>query len=296
MQIKASGAMNLRVNSDENKTRWIRVSVESFEHGVLDKGPYDRRSAWLWLIANAAWRDKRINHKGKPLVLKRGQVLAGRKFLAETWGWGEQMVRSFLLMLHDEHMVETNQSNGHFANVITICNYEKYQTASEKEGQSNNQSATSAQPVSNQTCTSSTSYTNKTSSDNSAPRTSREPEVAALPRQDLDQLSDRLLDACNGSLDNPVNCMGLLNLAIPQLWLKNGCDLELDVIPTLTAAGKKHHGKRIRSWDYFTPMVAEAKDRRERGMPAVTAANSAAPRVSAARAILEAMKAREVTT
>lgn len=152
--------MDVRGNRDENKVRWIRVSVEFLEHPMLDKGPYDRRSAWLWLIANAAWRDKRINHKGRPILLKRGQVLAGRKYLAETWGWGEQMVRSFLLMLQHEHMVETNQSNGHFANVITICNYEKYQSVSDEKGQSNNQSVTSAQPVSNQTFTSSTSYTN----------------------------------------------------------------------------------------------------------------------------------------
>jgi uncharacterized protein YdaU (DUF1376 family) len=119
-----------------------------------------------------------------------------------------------------------------------------------------------------------------------------EQEPAALPS--TADLSDRLFEACNGSLDNPVNCMGLLNVSIPTMWINQGCDLELDILPTLRAAGKKHHGKRIRSWSYFTAMVAEAKASRERGLPTVTAGVPAAPKISAARAVLEARKAREV--
>ena len=108
-----------------------------------------------------------------------------------------------------------------------------------------------------------------------AEQLAREPErpaqgPAALPTEvDLKSLEVRLLDACNGSLDNPVNCQGLLNLAVPRMWLDSGCDLELDVIPALTAAGRKHHGKRIRSWDYFTGIVAESRAKRQAGMPAV---------------------------
>lgn len=100
------------------------------------------------------------------------------------------------------------------------------------------------------------------------------PDSAALPspKLDLKNLEARLLEACNGSLDNPVNCMGLLNLATPQMWLANGCDLELDVLPALTAAGKKYSGKRIRDWGYFTGIVAEARAKRCAGLPDVTVA------------------------
>lgn len=88
---------------------------------------------------------------------------------------------------------------------------------------------------------------------------------AALPT-DLEALSGRLLAACNGALDNPANCMGLLAMNEPRMWIDQGCDLERDIIPTLVAAGKKNHGKRIRSWGYFTAMVTEARDRRLRGI------------------------------
>jgi hypothetical protein len=89
-----------------------------------------------------------------------------------------------------------------------------------------------------------------------------EPSVAAPPH-----LVDRLIEACNGSLDNPVNCMGLLSSATPQMWLDRGADLERDVIPTLEAAGKKYHGKRIRDWNYFTGMVADAVEKRKAELP-----------------------------
>lgn len=96
-------------------------------------------------------------------------------------------------------------------------------------------------------------------------------QVAAPPgADDLKSLYGRLVSAANGALDNPVNCQGLLNTAVPQMWLRNGCDLELDVIPTLEAAGVKHCGKRIRDWSYFSGMVAETKAKRERGLPTVT--------------------------
>ncbi|MDE2470170.1 MAG: hypothetical protein KGL35_15835 [Bradyrhizobium sp.] len=97
---------------------------------------------------------------------------------------------------------------------------------------------------------------------------------AQLSSAPLDNLADRLLKACNGALDNPVNCQGLLNLVVPQMWIAEGADLELDVIPTLEAAGKKHHGKRIRSWQYFNQMIADAKATRLAGLPSGTAAKS----------------------
>ncbi len=86
------------------------------------------------------------------------------------------------------------------------------------------------------------------------------------PSYDWKNLSDQLLGACNGALDNPVNCQGLLSLSIPMMWLDQGCDLERDVLPTLTAISKVRHGKRLRTWEYFTNAVQEARDKRLKGL------------------------------
>lgn len=132
---------------------WIRTCVDVFDHPVLDNGPFDRRSAWLWLIARANWKDKRVNHKGKLLDLKRGQMLAGRAFLAEKWGWSEKAVRTYLSALSADGMIEMGQSNGHYANVLTICNYDAYQTRKEQpkpeQGPEAGQCGASAGPDSN---------------------------------------------------------------------------------------------------------------------------------------------------
>lgn len=89
-------------------------------------------------------------------------------------------------------------------------------------------------------------------------------------REALDSLESKLLDACNGALADPVNCLGLLSLAIPTMWINEGCDLELDILPTLRAVGKAKHGDGINSWHYFTKPIAQAKKRREAGLPSVT--------------------------
>lgn len=148
-------------------SRWIAACVDVFDHALLDKGPYDRRSAWLWMIANATWQDRRINHKGKPIELKRGQLLAGRAFLADKWGWTEKQVRLFLDQLASETMIEKGQSDGHYANVVSICNYDAYQTPQERrqpvEGPVKGQSRASEGPVKGQTLTSATNTTNSES-------------------------------------------------------------------------------------------------------------------------------------
>lgn len=144
----------MTANNGESKvscSRWVRQCVDIYDHPVLDHGPYDRRSAWGWLIANAAWKDREVNHKGKRITLKRGQLIGARAFLADKWGWSEQQVRTFVNHLVREGMLEINQSGGHYANVISVCNYDAYQFAPDPQNRNDNQSLTSVQPEPNQT-------------------------------------------------------------------------------------------------------------------------------------------------
>lgn len=279
--------------------RWIAVSIDFFSHPVVGMNvpppkPADKSRhaqspalAWLDLISSASWKAREVNHKGKRVKLERGQFLAGRSYWAERWNWGEQAVRSYFAKLCSENMIEIcNQSCGHLANVASICKYEEYQgqhaAAKPVEKPEPNQSLTSAQPEGNQTVPSTTKVTNNTISCSDA----REAK-----KIDLDELSDRLVAACNGALDSPANRLGMISMAVPQMWISEGADLEMDVIPTLKVAGVKYHGKRIRTWDYFTPMIADAKARRERGMPEGRVSASQAPAKSSGRFTATAMRA-----
>lgn len=254
--------------------RYVAVAADIFEHPLFDGEEFSRRDAWLWLVANAAWKDHRVRIGNAMVDIKRAQVVAARSHLAKEWRWGEKKVRLFLDLLASEGMIERGQKEGRLPIVITICNYDRFQTGKAIEGQKEGQQRADKGPTEGQIgagkgphSTKDTKDTNTTTI-SSASSTAR--DDCAAPKVDL----DRLMKACNGALDNPANCMGLLTSATPIMWLESGCDLERDVLPTLEAAGKKHHGKRIRSWDYFTGAVTEARDRRMRGLPPVQSKKS----------------------
>ena len=97
--------------------------------------------------------------------------------------------------------------------------------------------------------------------------------VAALP----DRFVDRMIEAAGDCLANPCNAQGLITEATPMMWLEGGCDLERDILPTLRAAAVARKGKQIRTWSYFTNMVAEAKAKRLAGLPAVDVKKSKPP-------------------
>ncbi len=78
--------------------------------------------AWMDLISMASHRP----YNG----LERGQLRASVRFLAARWGWGNRRVVEFVHGLRDAGMVEhfTHQKGKHLPSIITICNYDHYQT------------------------------------------------------------------------------------------------------------------------------------------------------------------------
>lgn len=253
-EIKANDA---NVSTD----RWIAVNVGVFEHDVLARGPFDRRSAWLWMIANAAWKAKRVNHKCRPIELQRGQLLAGRAYLAETWQWTEKQVRIFLDLLKASGMValgtDGGQSRGHFANVITICNYEVYQTAPEVAGQSKVQSGASAGEEKGQTFTTST-----TTRDNNYPQQQDAArEAVAGAKYDFARINVAVAKAAGRAMRTTSASVHDISPIIG--CLDAGADLDLDVLPTIerVAAGKP--AGSLSGWGYFAKPIAEACAKRK---------------------------------
>lgn len=146
----------IKTRQAETNSRWFRVAADYFDHELFTDDPFSKRDAWLWLIANAAWKARRVNHKGKMIDLARGQLIGGRSHLAEKWGWSEKAVRNYLQLLVSENMILLGQSDGHYSNILTICNYDKFQSAEIPEGQSKGQSGASAGPEKGQTLTNNT--------------------------------------------------------------------------------------------------------------------------------------------
>lgn len=123
--------------------RWIAVCVDLLSHPVVGPRsgePYSRMEAWVWLLANAAVDFRQFKHKGKVMLLERGQLLAARSYLAKTWCWSEKRVRTYLSELRADGSIEVGvQSKGRYANVISICNYDLYQHKPKSKGQKTGQ-------------------------------------------------------------------------------------------------------------------------------------------------------------
>lgn len=107
-------------------SRYIAVSADFWKDLDFRDGEMTQREAFLWLVAEASWkpREKRIG--SKVIQLDRGQLAASTRFLAEAFGWSEARVRRYLDMLKNRRIADAASDAG--VTVITIRNYDKYQS------------------------------------------------------------------------------------------------------------------------------------------------------------------------
>lgn len=103
-----------------------------FESDVFRAEPYCKRMAWEWLISHATWEDTKTNINGRASKLERGQLSYSNRYLSEAWKWPKTTVVRFLKLLEKRTMVHLNTGPGQ--TVITICNYDKYQSTEELSG------------------------------------------------------------------------------------------------------------------------------------------------------------------
>lgn len=115
------------------------------EHDLFEGDEFSRRDAWHWLICNAAWKATAVRVAGKRVKLGRGELCFSVRFIAGKWGWSKSRVARFLHELADEGMIETRLSSGTVAgqsagqragqsqSVITICNYDRFQSQAQGE-------------------------------------------------------------------------------------------------------------------------------------------------------------------
>ena len=125
---------------------WFAVKHGITKHPLL-RGKPERIAIWIWLVDNAAWSDTKQDIDGKVVTVKRGQVAVSQRRLAEEVGVGRQVIRTFLDKLTQENMV--NPSLTHGKTVLTICNYEKYQSFENGVNPAPNPVLTQHQPSTN---------------------------------------------------------------------------------------------------------------------------------------------------
>lgn len=111
---------------------YIFLSRGALEHEFFRRQEYSEFEAWVWLLTEAAWKP-RSRRLGEFMVqLERGQLVASIRHMAEVWSWSKGKVERFFSRLKTETMVGTHTETG--ITIITICNYDRYQKAQDKNG------------------------------------------------------------------------------------------------------------------------------------------------------------------
>lgn len=118
---------------------YIAIARTIFEHPLLKNPKW--HIGWEWLIAHAAWEASKGARLSRGVTeLKRGEIAVTIRGLAESWKWSRGSVEHFLKKLEAAGMVtrraiktsfQTSSKTGssYGATVLTICNYDKFQTA-----------------------------------------------------------------------------------------------------------------------------------------------------------------------
>lgn len=110
---------------------WFAVKRGITSHPIFHKRP-DRAFVWLWMLETAAYQDTRQDAGGKPVEVKRGQLLTSYRQIEAATGVSIKTVRGLIDLLKAERAIDIDLGTGRM--MITVCNYDKYQSPKEDEG------------------------------------------------------------------------------------------------------------------------------------------------------------------
>lgn len=103
--------------------------------GLLPSDRFSDCEAWLWLLENCAFKElSRWNGKGEEIRLQPGQIHVSIRSLTTAWGWSRKAVTTFLARL--ERVQKVSLSKGQSGTVLTVCNWGKYQSSGDGQGDS----------------------------------------------------------------------------------------------------------------------------------------------------------------
>jgi hypothetical protein len=110
----------------------FRVMRSVFDNPALCGEIFNKVTAWLWLVSEAAWDNRTVRVAQYVINLSRGQLVCSLRYLAKKWDWEYKRVDRFLAKLRNEGMIRTGTEDG--ITVVTIIGYDELQSA-ERAGQ-----------------------------------------------------------------------------------------------------------------------------------------------------------------
>ena len=103
---------------------WIKLYRKILDNPIVCKDS-DHLAVWVYLLLNATHKQYQTIFMGKKITLRPGQLITGRKVIAEKFKISESKVQRILKSFENEHQIE--QQNGNKNRLITILSWDEYQ-------------------------------------------------------------------------------------------------------------------------------------------------------------------------
>lgn len=125
---------------------WIKIHRKTLDNPVVMKDAA-HAAVWLYLLLSASHDEHRTVFNGKVITLQAGQLVTGRKKIADALSLDESKVRRILNSFENDRMIDQQMTNG--GRLISLLNWECYQ----KSDQQTDQQVTNERPTSDQRVT-----------------------------------------------------------------------------------------------------------------------------------------------
>jgi len=124
---------------------WIKIHRKILDNPIICKDS-DYLAVWIYLLLNATHKEMPALFKGEKITLKPGQLITGRKSIADKLKISESKIFRIINEYKSEQQIEQQTSNKN--SLITIVNWDKYQQSEQQiETQMNNKRTTTEQQV-----------------------------------------------------------------------------------------------------------------------------------------------------
>ncbi|HCX9883224.1 replication protein DnaD [Staphylococcus aureus] len=146
-------------------TGWISIDRSIQNHWLFkEKRTFSKFEAWLYLLMEANHSKAKVPIGNQIVTVERGQRLTSILTLSDLFNWSRFKVKTFLDLLESDGMLEVKTTSKY--TLITIVNYDFYQSEQGRNQHQNDIKPTSKQHQSNINPTSKQHQTNTNNNDN----------------------------------------------------------------------------------------------------------------------------------
>ena len=112
---------------------WIKIDRGITEMQGYFGDKFNRPMCWIDLLLLAEWNPKTLTIRGIKVVVERGQIAISVRELSNRWSLSTPTVQKILKEFVADERITVERSN--VVNIITVLNYERYQSNSEQPQQ-----------------------------------------------------------------------------------------------------------------------------------------------------------------